>query len=76
MGVTECPFFPGKICYGTCPNNEDNVKSIEIEASVLSTSTDNVRVARNLSFSRFFEAKIAKFYNYDFYDECERRPVN
>lgn len=76
MGVTECPFFPGKICYGTCPNNKHNIDNIGSEASEAGTSTENISVGRSLNPLRFFVSHASKIYNYEYYTVCERYPLN
>ncbi len=74
--IPECPFFPGKKCFGTCSNHNVNVAEIKDLSIQHGVAPETVMVWKAISPFRFAEARIKSNKNDGFFEECENRLVN
>lgn len=71
MSIIECPFYPGKLCYCTCPNYADNNEDLITQSQVTGLTIETVSQSKRVNPQRFVVAKLNRILNPHKYLECD-----
>lgn len=75
MQIVECPFFPGKLCFGTCPNNEHNFQELVNQSNDAGLAVEEIITSNRVDPNRFIMARIKANSDDGFLLECESNLV-